>query len=228
MRCVKVNPEDAETLRLFRAFYDDIYAPAFPNPDESETFESFCDMIVAGGADSPYVQALLFYQADEPLGGVIFDYFAGIRALTVEFIVVAEEHRGRGVASAILDYAIEYVRSRGNPVDWLFIEIERPACVKNGDYAYLRFWKKHGMRAVDFAYIQPALGPGKRPVDTLLLCARGPSGANEIETARLKEFLYCYAHHAMEIENPLADPSVQKMYQALDARGAASIALLAL
>ncbi|MCL2398059.1 MAG: GNAT family N-acetyltransferase [Defluviitaleaceae bacterium] len=227
IRCVEVSPGNEESLELFARFYNDVYVRAFTHADECVRCDDFLSTIAEYRTDDMYVRVLLFCSGDEIAGGIVYDYFGDIKTLAIEFIVVAEEYRGKGLATAMLEFTKERIcNSRNKVVEWLIIEIEDPAHIKSDDFSYLYFWKKYGMKKIDFSYIQPAISKVQNPVETLMLCARHMDDDREaIATAHVAKFLYLYAHHAFGMLSPENNCSVKKMLDELERKRADTLSL---
>ena len=226
--CVEVDPKDDKTLQMFERFYHDVFVKAFTNKDECVLYEDFLKCINEYRPGELFVRILMFCNDDDVIGGIVFDYFDDIKTLTVEFIVVASEYQGKGMATKILDFTKSYISCQyGKTIEWIIIEIENPAFIENGDYSYLYFWEKCNMKKIDFSYIQPALSPGQSPVKTLMLCACHITGNSEtIKIDHVKKFVWLYAHHAFRIEPPEYDQSIKVMFDELDKREGYSLSLL--
>ncbi|CAN7235835.1 GNAT family N-acetyltransferase [Knoellia sp. LjRoot47] len=148
-----------------RAVHEQLLTPAFP-PEELETVEWMLERAAAGqltirvlDRDGP--AAVSVTETLGPTGSVLLDYFA-----------TRSDLRGTGLGSALLGDMLAVVRERNHP-RLILAEVERPdrhpSSPGHGDpAARLRFYRRHGARALDLPYFQPALGSGP-PVHGMLL-----------------------------------------------------------
>lgn len=228
VKCVAINPQHPETLKLFDLFYHDVYVKAFPNKDECESYENLLSYIEGYRTNELFVRVFVFHNDIDIVGGIIIDYFDVIETLAIEFIVVSSKYQRQGLAKKIIEYIKEYLKSQyQKSVEWIIIEIENPKFVTSKNFSYLHFWINYGMRAIDFTYIQPALSPSQKPVDILMLCACHTShDIKSVSKDHIKNFLTLYAHHAMGIDEPLQDPSVQQMFDELEGIDKESLGLV--
>lgn len=78
------------------------------------------EAVVRGVVEEPASTVLVAEDGDAPVGFVAFrvhDATPGMsRYGEVELIVVAPEHRGRGLGRSLLDYAVDELREAGAPV----------------------------------------------------------------------------------------------------------------
>jgi len=229
-KCVAVHPHKKDSLEKFHSFYYDVYVKAFPDPNECESYENLISYIDEYGANDLFVHILLFYNDEGIAGGIIFDCFDEIKTLAIEFIVVAENQRRKGLAEKMIAYTKAYLKNiHHKDTEWTIIEIEDPDFVETGNFSYLYFWDRHNMRAIDFNYIQPALSCDQKPVDILMLCARCDAyDANSIEIEHVKKFLTLYAHHSMRIAQPSDDASIRAMFEELHNRQVGELGLISL
>ena len=219
IRAVEVCAQNKESLRLFERFYNELYIKMFTDEDKIESLEGFLYCINEYKENELFVRILVFCDDTGNIaGGVVYDYFDEIKVLAIEYIVVAKQFRGSGLASKILEYTQKSLPSRA---EWTVIEAEKPEFVENNDLAYLNFWEKQGMKTIDFKYIQPALSAEQNPVKTLMLCALGnlDKDAVSIKTSVVTAFIRLFAEHAFGIEEPESDPSVREMLKNLENKG---------
>lgn len=183
----------------FRAFYDRIFQPAFPDPDLREPaarLKQLSDPRQFGGREPwGFIELALAPHGnlEAPAGGILFEWFRACDAALITYIAVDKRHRRHGVAGALFDRALEALRvqqaGRAQPL-LIFAETEM-AVEDEGDLVRLRALGRLGFGALDFPYVQPPLSPGKRHVEklTLLVHGGGRGPLTSIPAARLAHFL---------------------------------------
>jgi GNAT superfamily N-acetyltransferase len=153
---------------LLDAVYFDVVAPSF-RPDELMPAEAVRRGVERG---SKLVAAVLD-EAGTPVAAAVGEWWPASRVLLLGYLAVRPGRRGGGHGGALL----EHVRDR-----WLarlggralFAEVEHPAAYAGSEpygdpVARLRFYARHGGRALDLPYFQPVLKPGGQRVYGLIL-----------------------------------------------------------
>ena len=175
----------AEHRGLLRQFYDSIYVPAFPDPDEREPLANMQhaeDRHAAGFDEGNTYRILLAIKAGVVLGGSICDYLVDPNCGIIGFLAVAAAARGSGIGAALHAATCAALEqdSRASGRDGLsatLIELEDPRRTPQQDLAFdpvarAMFWNRLGYMALRFHYVQSALSPSQKPVLGLLLAAR--------------------------------------------------------
>jgi hypothetical protein len=230
-------PEESAKLE---SLYRDLYAPEFPDPDERESLENIQEYLRKKregwyGLNNYHVLAL--YHDDVPIAVAICDYLAEPKTGIIEFLTVDSKRRKQGAGRAILDWTEKVLREdaarAGKDLDWILAEMEDPLLVKwqgEGMDPMVRalIWDRWGYSKLDFRYLQPSLGPGKKAVEHLLLMgkAMGESGQKLISTAVLLQALRGYMRWAMRLEVPNKNPEYIVMENGMS--GQAAVALVSL
>jgi GNAT superfamily N-acetyltransferase len=177
---------------LLDAVYFDVLAPAFL-PDELMPAESVRRGVESG---SKLVAAILD-EDGTPVAAAVGDWWPASRVLLLAYLAVRPGLRGGGHGGALL----EHVRDRWLPRlggRALFAEVEHPAAYSgSGPYgdpvARLRFYARHGGRALDFPYFQPVLNPGGQRVYGLILIVLAlADGGDTAPTDLVRGFLTEY------------------------------------
>jgi GNAT superfamily N-acetyltransferase len=182
---------------LCRAFYDEVYADAFPRRDEAERPETWLPLLAADvPAGQPVVFIILARERGTILGGIVFEHYRASGCWLATYLAVRPQARHRGIASGLLAACVRRIERTGAP-DWLlFAETENPERIANPaerEFARLRLriLTALNMRRLTIDYIQPALAPDKHALDDLLLLAYAPQGAAAVDVpaTRLAAFL---------------------------------------
>lgn len=159
-------------LRLVPEFYRKVIAVSFP-PDELESE----DELVAG-LRSGRSRVLI---AQDPggaiVGGAVGDYFPRSDVMLLAYLAVLAEGRGLGVGAAVLHAAKQAWMAELNP-RLIVLEVEDPREFTGSEafgnpVARVRFYERHGVRALPLPYMQPALSPGTARVPGLMLMVAG-------------------------------------------------------
>ena len=197
-----VDARDSD-LRLFPEFYRTVIVPSFP-PDELESETEIMDGLRSGRS-----RVLIAVAADGAmLGGAIGDYFPGSNVMLLSYLAVLAAGRGQGVGAAVLEAARHAWTQELSP-RLIAAEVEDPreftGSAAYGDpVARVRFYERHGVRALPLPYLQPALGPGTARVPGLMLMVLGgtdvPPGATTVDGQHVADFLTEYFE---EFEGPI-------------------------
>jgi GNAT superfamily N-acetyltransferase len=166
-----IDGGDAEGRGLLRQLHDEVIAPSFP-PEE----------YVAPGPDDkldtgdPY---LIACAADGTVaGGALGEHYLGSRVVLLGYLAARPGWRGQRVGSLLFEAVVQ--RWVG-PHALGLLEIEDPRHSRHADVAEtygdaaarVRFYARHGVRAIAAPYFQPSLGPGLSRAYHLMLCVMG-------------------------------------------------------
>jgi GNAT superfamily N-acetyltransferase len=194
---VVLRDEPAERREvLCRAFYDQIYRDAFPNPDETEGPDTWLPMMgKRTPTGQPEVHVILAEDSKKViLGGIIFEFYRQSGSWLVTYIAVRREFRHHGIGAALIKGVVDTI-ARRTAVVTFFAEAKIPTRISTPserDCAWTRLaiLGALGMRRLPIDYVQPALSPEKHPIDTLyLLLYAGARGESRISSAQLIAFL---------------------------------------
>jgi GNAT superfamily N-acetyltransferase len=103
---------------------------------------------------------------DDIAGGITYELYPKSRCGLVTYMVVAPSARERGLGRTLLTSAARELYDAGARA--VFGEVHRDAPQR------LARFQRWGARLVDFAYVQPALGPGLEPDHGLCLIVLPP------------------------------------------------------
>jgi len=193
--------------RLCWLFYNEIYKAAFPVPDEAEDPTVWLPLLVDGPHKNPITHLVLAVHDLRPpqaidagslVGGIVFEYFRASRAALATYLCIKPEIRRHGVAKFLLERCLEHIRSdSGGARVPLFAEAEDPdlqsgSALRNEARRRLPILNRLGFRELPIRYRQPALGPGKHPLDGLkfLMFTAGRPATVPLSTLRsfMREF----------------------------------------
>jgi GNAT superfamily N-acetyltransferase len=158
-----------ESGPLFESLYYDVLVPSFPK-SELNDFE-VVQRAVDSGRDLVWVA---LDDAGQVIGGAVGEWEEEYRIILLAWFAVRPGQRGGGIGGPLLDAAVAAWREQCSPC-LILAEIEDPAqheTVKDeyGDpAARLRFYQRHGTRALDVPYFQPSLDADSPRVHGLLL-----------------------------------------------------------
>lgn len=152
--------------RLVAACFESVLRPSFPD-DELVDPADFADSVAAGETE---LYAILDAHG-EPAAVATGDAFDEVMLLS--YLAVGGTGRGGGLGGRLLDEVVRRWR-RDRESALILAEVERPdrhaGSPAHGDpAARLRFYSRHGARALDLPYFQPPLRPGAHPVMGMLL-----------------------------------------------------------
>jgi GNAT superfamily N-acetyltransferase len=226
----RVRAASSEDMHLLRRFYDELYVPEFPDPDEREdlgTIERYLVLEAQGWYGPNNYHVLLWTDAGQVVAGSISDYLAVPDAGVVEFLVVSPAVRSHGLGGRVLAETERRLRAdaqrAGGSLRCVYAEVDDPLRSAPGAFdarTRLRIWHRWGYRALDLPYVQPALSADQSPVDGLLLLARtmSPELADGLPSQHVADVLAEYMRWAMRIAEPSANAEYRRMRQFLDER----------
>lgn len=203
-RIVALNDLPAkEREALCRAYYREVYVPAFPSPSQREPLELIC-AAPEPPPDSakPLLDLLVALDVfGSVIGGVHGEYYHRAPAALVSYLAVRPGTRRRGLGRRLFDVALARLQARAAadldrplPVFGECNDPERVAEAEDPMDARLRLRVLHrlGMRRLDMSYVQPPLAPGQ-PADhgLMLLIHRSSLAGDEsgYSTAPVLAFL---------------------------------------
>ncbi|MGC5168842.1 GNAT family N-acetyltransferase [Luteimicrobium sp. DT211] len=211
----------AEVLALHR----DVLAPSFPPAELVDAEELWRDVELGS------LEALgtLEESGGEPrlVSGVVGAWFPDERVLLVLYLAIAPGHRGGGVGGALLSAALDTWSASHDPLA-VVAEVEHPdhhaASEAHGDpTARVRFYARHGGKALALPYFQPGVGPGAPRVPALMLVVLRADDRSALPAAPLRAFLKDWL---VACEGALADDAATR--RLLDAASGAEVALVGL
>jgi GNAT superfamily N-acetyltransferase len=218
---------------LLRRFYDGVYAPEFPDPDEKESLaniERHLALKAEGWYGDNAYHVIVAESEGAVVAGAITDYLVEPNAGVMEFLVVTPGSRGQGLGRRLLDYAEASIaadaRRAGRPaLDFIVAEINDPfrvdlAADNLDPFLRARVWGGWGYRKLDFPYVQPALSEAQQPVHHLMLAVKPlvDAYAGALPAPRLLDTVRAYLRWAMRIREPDRNAEYGAMREHLAAR----------
>jgi len=196
---------DAQLASLWRG----VLEPSFP-PAELMPLED-----LRAGCRAGEQTALGVERDGRVTAGIVASWSPSTRVLLVDYLAIAPGGRGGGVGGLLLDRSVAAWRAERSPA-LVLAEVEHPvhhpAHAQHGDpAARLRFYARHGARALALPYFQPGMGgPGSPRVPAMLLVAldvgevRGgdPVPSDSVPGDPVRRFL---AEHLVACEGSLVD-----------------------
>jgi ribosomal protein S18 acetylase RimI-like enzyme len=126
-----------------------IFEAGFP-PSEREP----ADLLLAGIA-AGRLRCRLALLDDRPVGLSVFTELRGVRAVYLEYLVIDEHHRGRGIGSRLLRDLCEQSRAAAGPPDGVVLEVEPAGEAVGAERDHrtrrIRFYERGGATVVDCA-----------------------------------------------------------------------------
>jgi GNAT superfamily N-acetyltransferase len=182
-------------------FYHTVMVPSFP-PDELEAEEE----LVSGLRSGRSRVLVAVGQEGDVLGGAVGEYFPQSNVMLLAYLAVLPGGRGGGVGSKVLRAAQDDWTAEVSP-RLIVLEVEDPRDFKGSEafgdpVARVRFYERHGARALPLPYLQPALGPDTGRVPGLMLMVLGndvPGAAGTVDGQHVAAFLTEYFE---EFEGP--------------------------
>jgi GNAT superfamily N-acetyltransferase len=233
------GPEDLDRLSRF---YHNLYIAGFPDPNERESLcnmKRYLKLRRDGWYGKNHYHILLALDGDRTVAASVSDYLAIPNFGIIEFLLVDESLRGRGIGRLLHDATVEKLdadarRNGRSGVDGIVIELNDPFLVAPHDDNYDPFeramiWNRWGYGRLCFPYVQPALSADQQPV-TCLLLAMKPIAAglkHAVSPALMCDVLAGYLRWAMRIDAPEANPTFAAMMQFMSKQSSIQIEPLA-
>jgi GNAT superfamily N-acetyltransferase len=222
---MRIANVDAATP-LFDAVYNDVIRPSFL-PDELVSLEDLRAAVLAKEADL----VAIVDESDAPIAAAVGEWSPTTEIVLLAYLAVRSGVRSTGLGGELLSHVTALWRTRWKPVA-ILAEIEHPlahsATEAYGDpVKRLRFYARHGLRALDIPYFQPALKPGFGRVFGILLTLVWLSDEGvgaEPDTAdgeRIRRYLVEYLTATEGRAG--ADEAAKALLTALDRRGGVPI-----
>jgi len=188
--------------RLCLRLHREVLEPAFPLSAELEDAGTWLELMSRNPpSPAPKLHIIAAIADDEAvLGGVVCEFYRSSHAGLVTYGAVAPGRRLTGVGRSLMEAALEALaRDAGSWPAPVFGEVEDPArtppeAIGSGIdlRERLRALSELGFAGTDLPYVQPALMPGKSPVDWLRFLIHRtsmPAGARCIPASRVHLFL---------------------------------------
>ena len=223
---------DAECLQ----FHEDVYGPTFPDPAIREEVDTWLELLaVEPVPPRPRLHVIVAAERDRRPGessriraGFVCEYYARSGAALGTYLAVAPGVRRHGLARRLVELGRQVLAADagrpGGPGPVLFAETEKPEQSAHESRAEvaarLAALARLGFLRSELPYVQPPLGPGKPPVDRMLLLVHGPSLAEPADGAA--------PGPAAAVSAQLVESFLRDFYEALDARPDASPAFQAM
>jgi GNAT superfamily N-acetyltransferase len=214
-------------LDLLRRFYQDLYLPEFPDPDERESLDNmthYLELKAQGWYGANNYHIVLLTDSGRPVAGSVSDYLSAADAGVIEFLTVAPAWRRRGLGARLLSWtettlAVDAGSRSARALRAIVAEMHDPR-IPDPHHASLapqaraRIWSGWGYRKLDFDYVQPALSASQHAARHLMLLAKIPNGNTRhaaLRTHQLRAVLREYFYWAMRIEQPERTAEYQQM-----------------
>lgn len=189
---------------LLKEFYK-LYSQAFPDDNERESLANLTYYLSKKDDKNKY-HILVLKRDNVIVGGAIFDYLSKISSGIIEYIFVDKTIQQRGMGKLILSEVLKILKQDaekdGKTFKYLFCEIDDPKYRNIDDRYYFSFWKKNGLKKLDFNYFQPPLEEGKDIVDKLFIVVKPQDNSKQsIDREELKTFLESFFEFCFEIDH---------------------------
>jgi len=210
----------------FDRFIRELYIPGFPDPDERESPENMREYLrlrAAGWYGENNYHIVLLTEDDRPVAAAVSDYLAIPNTGVIEFLIVADDCRGKGYGRQLLQATEKLLqddarRNQQESLAAIVIELNDPFRVappndNHDPFERAHIWSRWGFGRLNFPYVQPALSAEQEPVRCLILGAK-PFRAdltNAFPSELVRQILIGYLKWAMRINDPEADATFQTM-----------------
>ena len=210
MELIDIDLSKQSDMHCLKQFYDEVYVYEFTDENEIETYENIIKSIENRSDECDY-HVLLLKLKNRVIGGVIFDYFPKIKSAVVEFIAISKKYQRKKYGTLLFEKSLKLIKKNGQELDYIFAEINKyDESIKSMNYLY--FWKSLNFKIINFDYLQPALGKGKKEVNYLNLIFNSYENKS-LNKEVLTNFLLHYAKYSMRIINPEKNLTIIKLLQ---------------
>jgi hypothetical protein len=196
--------------KLCWRYYYGVYKPAFPTADEAEDPTVWLPLLAPAPPDGkPYLYLLLAIPATDAsetldlstasslssVGGIHGEFFPVSNTAFLTYLCVAPEVRRRGISELLLRKMVCILRNHaGGALIPIFAEAEDPRQLSDPAsqetaYRRLTVLGRLGFREIPINYRQPALGPGKKPVDYLKFLVFSPGSPTTVKSSSVRAFM---------------------------------------
>lgn len=161
--------------------------------------------------------------AGAPVAAAVAEWSPASRALLLSYLAVRPDMRGLGIGSELMTAVRTRWQERVNPAVTL-VELEHPAVhsadAQRGDpVRRLRFYARHGTRALALPYFQPALRAGAARVRGMVLglvtAAPGVVRDNAVMSEPVRTFMIEYLEQAEGWTHAPADREAAALLRAM-------------
>jgi GNAT superfamily N-acetyltransferase len=222
-------------IDLLRQFYQELYLPEFPDPDERESLDNmmhYLELKAQGWYGANNYHIVLLTESGRPVAGSVSDYLSAADAGVIEFLAVAPAWRRQGLGARLLRWtettlAVDAGSRSARALRYIVAEMHDPR-IPDPHHASLeplaraRIWSGWGYRKTNLDYVQPALSASQHAARHLVLLAKISNGASHhtaIGAHQLRVLLREYFYWAMRIEQPERTAEYQQMCAQLPNEG---------
>lgn len=179
-----VTSDRPDLFPLLERAYDEIYLPAFPDPNEQETLEKFHEILRNDRPHARIVIQLAGTNLDSPKKadvaglGIAYYYRKSATGL-LAYNAVHPEHKGRSIGGLLVKSRTEGLQKQAKAdrrqLRAIFLEVNNPSIADDrhdsmDPEARLALFRKWGAREIPIDYVQPPISSfGKHCSDLLLL-----------------------------------------------------------
>jgi GNAT superfamily N-acetyltransferase len=187
-RAAPLDVVPLDTPELLTSLWHDVLDPSFPAVELLPL-----DGLLAGHR-AGVLLAYGIVRDGRPVAGIVGSWSPASRVLLVDYLATAPGGRGRGVGGALLRQALDRWRRDLDPV-LVLAEVEHPTHHATSESfgdppARMRFYARHGARALPLPYFQPGIaGPGSPRVAALILVVLDAGDRAEVDAGPLRSFL---------------------------------------
>jgi len=157
MRFLNIT-NDEQKITAFYSFYKKYFPPQ--ERDTLHNMKALAQKSVSIPGWTYVIQEVM--DKDEPVGGLIYDWFSDINVLIIEFVFIAKAYRHHRIAQRLIERLIHKI-----PDITILIEVEKESPAKE-------FWRKIGFSALRTPYIQPPISKDQKAFDGLMLMSNKP------------------------------------------------------
>lgn len=210
MQVSEIEPDSP----LLDSVYDELLVPAFP-AHELVTAAELRQILAAGLG---WVSAVV--RDGRPDGAAVAEWSPDSGVLLLSYLAVRQNVRSAGIGGALMAEIRTGWQDRVHPLLTL-AELEHPAAhtpdpARGDPSARLRFYARHGVRALAVPYFQPSLRPGAPRVPGMLLAQLTPT-PDPVPAAPVRAFMTEYFEQC-EGGVP-TDPATTALFAALSSEG---------
>lgn len=223
LKDISDSPDDLDRLSRF---YEGLYIASFPDANERESLanmERYLALRRQGWYGANNYHIILALDGERAVAASVSDYLAMPNCGIIEFLLVDEAERGKGVGQMVHAATVKALdadarRSGNAALDGVVIELNDPFRVAPQDDNYDPFqraliWDRWGYGRLCFPYVQPALSAEQEPVTCLLLGIKPMASRlqHQVPATLVCDVLSEFMRWAMRIDEPENNPIFREM-----------------
>ena len=183
-----------ERDRILKDFYDNFLQVIFPHADQLDSLEVIQEGLLKGDHETPhsFLRVDVLFEGERMCGGVVYEFYQHSACGLISYFCVDKLDRAKGLGSLLVNSASREIHSVARSCGFdhanaIFMETNKARGPNHGEESShtrrYELFDRLGFKRVKFPFVQPPLGEGKNPSDTLYLtvCTEQPNSLQMID-----------------------------------------------